>query len=190
MIKTQEEILSKVVDWILASDFATETVKDTKVGRDEEYFSVHSRNLDIIYQFPLEKDFIDAHPELKEALQKEFEYYLTYHIAGDSDAFDAWLYGGRIAISDKGYDDTFHEELDIVYRKRITETYQCDQCGMEISEKHTYYHPQSLHRVGHSTKENPERYEWKIYCKKCYDERLGVRRKTHADASSVTPTTV
>ena len=170
-----------LVDEIL-SDSAKEFA-ESRVGKDEYYFSEHSKNLDIIDQFEFDMDWIKAHPELLKDLKSRFSEYAE-DLAFENDLFEAWLYGHRITLRPEGYQSDLVKELRAKYQSRITETHKCEVCGVEISEKHPRSHPNSLSRIGFK-KEKPvspddphdsRNWDHKLYCRKCFDEHTKLKK--------------
>lgn len=179
-MKTSEEetiMMNQVIDDILQSDYAKE-FKDDKVGKDEYYFSEDSKNLDIIYQFgdDLDLEWLKKYPKVMKFLEDMYKGTIEDLEAND-DVFHAWFYGDQPHFKFEGYINTLIEELQKTYRKRITETYKCEDCGDEISEKHPHGHKNHLYRIGYQkdkTKPSKEDKDYKhvLLCRKCYRERV------------------
>ena len=163
------KMFKELIDEILSSDFVKEFA-DEKIGKDEYYFSVHTKNLDILGQFDFDQNFLKTHPDLAEYLRDQFKEYVKDEILDDKDTFDNWFSGGEshIHFGDGGVSDLVTNLL-CEYRERITETHKCEKCGQEISEKFPYGHSKHLHRIGFQ-KEGESDYKNKIYCRKCYRE--------------------
>lgn len=172
----QEEtiMMNEVIDDILQSDYAKE-FKDDKVGKDEYYFSEHSKNLDIIYQFEFDEEFLKKHEKLKKYLEDKFRDAME-DLKQNDDFFSAWFDGYTPRHIFDGFFLTLIEKLQETYRKRITETYKCADCGEEISEKYRYGHENHLYRIGYVKDEakppkEDKDYKHVLLCRKCYRER-------------------
>lgn len=165
----ETKLLNEIIDKILTSEFAKEFEED-KVGKDEYYFSIHSKNLDIINQFPFDSDFIKDNPELKEYLISNFRDFIENDILGDAEIFLSWFEGDSRRIYFEGYINELIEDLLGEYILRITKTYKCEDCGKEISENFPCRHPNHLHRIG-TKKKTEKKYKNNLYCRACFDKR-------------------
>ena len=164
-----EEMNEKVVNWIL------EDSKDEEddVGEGKYYFSQHSKNLEIIGQFRFDKEFLKKH-NLWGELRGELDDWIIDKLAREDGYLLDWLVGTDLNIWNDGkWLENLAQELEDTYRKRITETYKCQKCGTEISEKWWRGDPRSLHRIGHGDEPNMK---WEILCRSCWNESWGPKK--------------
>lgn len=166
--KTPEVNWSKLVDEVLASEFAEEERKDSKVGLQETHFSEHSRNIAILEGFDYDISWAKAHSDLNEFLEGEFDDW--WEDEKSSYAFEQWWYGGKVELAASGYD--IANRLVEHYRLRIEDVHKCEECGREISEKYSDEHPRSVHRLGHRPS-GTEVWTYSIYCKTCLRKKWG-----------------
>ena len=148
------------------------------VGIQEYYLSGHSKDIDIIDGFEYTNEWIAGQPALKEFLEKELSDWWEDQLHDDPEIFRGWLDGNDVKISMEGYLETLINDLVGIYRERITETWTCEECGKEISEKHPHGHPDSIVRVG-IPKDYPDglpegvhpsdvEYTKHLYCNTCH----------------------
>lgn len=180
-----EDIADELIDEILKLEFAKEFDED-KVGKDEYYFSEHSKNLDIIYQFPFEMKWIKqrdswAKKVLWQLIQDRFGDYCN-DLKLDDDLLEAWFFGYEgyrgypIYLDKNRFIDELTKELQKAYRKRIKENYNCSKCDAMISERFPHGHKNHLHRIGPAKKPQPnpdddwDSHNWNhiLLCGECY----------------------
>lgn len=118
------------------------------VGLQEYYLSEHSKNIAIIEGFDFSDEWLKTQPALNEFLKEQLDDWWGDQTYDDPEVFRNWLDGNEIRVHPDSYLGTLVEELLSSYRKRITETWTCEECGKEISEKHPYGHPDCIHRLG------------------------------------------
>lgn len=177
----------KIVDAILNEDYHRQRrgepveVDTSPVGLNEYFLSNHSKNLHTIETFDFSNEWIESQPELHNFLKEELDDWWGDQTHDDPEVFRNWLDGNKILVYPDPYLDTLIEDLLKAYRERITETWTCEECGKEISEKHPLGHADSIARVGVP---DPEAYpdgkipegvsmdtvEWTkhIYCDRCW----------------------
>lgn len=165
---------SKIIDDMLATEQAKKwTEGEDRFGVDEQYFSEHSKNLDIIDQFEWVEEFFKEHSELKAYLDDSLRAWWEDQIHDDPEVFWGWFLGDKIRISvHDGYVEDLVKILSKEYRKRITEVHKCSDCGAEISEVYPYGHEKHLHRIGEKI-EDADKWKNTLLCEKCFEARLG-----------------
>jgi len=118
------------------------------VGLQEYYLSEHSKKMNTIESFEFSNEWIERHPELYKFLKEELDNWWGDQTHDDPEVFRNWLDGNKIVVHPDSYLGTLVEDLLQTYRKRITETWTCEECSKEISEKHPRGHADSIARVG------------------------------------------
>ena len=144
-MRLHEKELDRVIDAVLEE--CRDWWSDKPVGKNRYHFSVHSRNIDILHQYDYPMEFLRRHPQVMKWLRKQYEAVCELFIE-DEEVFEAFVYGGDITNHFSGVIEKLVEKLVKRYRERITETYRCEECGAEISERYPVGHPKHLHRIG------------------------------------------
>ena len=136
-----------IVNAILDEDHPE--IDEEPEGLHEYYLSGHSKDLAIIEGFDFSDEWLETQPALNEFLKEQLSDWWEDLPHDDPDIFRNWLDGNDIRISvGDAYLDTLIKDLLDTYRKRITETWTCEECGKTISEKYPRGHLQSISRIG------------------------------------------
>lgn len=173
-----------IVNAILNEDYhrqrrgETVEVDISPVGLQEYHLSKHSKNMNTIETFEFSNEWLERHPELYKFLRQELDDWWGDQTHDDPEVFRNWLDGNKIVVHPDSYLGTLVEDLLQTYRKRITETWTCEECGKKISEKHPHGHADSIARVG-IPDDYPDgipedvdisslKYTKHIYCDRCW----------------------
>lgn len=171
--KKPEPNWNQVIDEILKK--MEEDVEDEPVGIQEYHLSQHSKNIRSLEAFGWPTDWIKERPVLLAWLEQKYEWWWENQLY-DDDGFQDWLNGYKHMVHGDAYLDELQKKLISLYRERITETYECEECGKTISEKHPYGHPDSIVRIGIAIDDTLPRDEVEyirhLYCNACWRKRL------------------
>lgn len=185
--KKPEPNWNQVIDEILKEMEDDDDVPhvDEPVGIQEYHLSQHSKNISSLEAFDWSTEWIKERPVLLAWLEQKYEWWREDQLY-DDDGFQDWLNGTKHIVHGDAYLDELQKKLISLYRERITETYECEECGKTISEKYPYGHPDSIVRIGIAVDGTLPRdeveYVRHLYCDPCWRKRLG--RKKPSDAAN------
>ncbi len=176
-----------IVNAILNEDFhqrrrgESVEIDTSPVGLQEYFLSEHSKKMNTIETFEFSDEWLKRQPKLLYFLKSELDDWWTDQPHDDPEIFRNWLDGNEIRVHPDPYLEILVEELLKTYRERITETWACEECGKEISEKHPKGHEASIARVGVPDPEvypdgkvpkdmptDEVKYVKHIYCDRCW----------------------
>lgn len=167
---------NEVIDDILKESLKDfEDHKDAPIGIQEYFLSEHSKEIDRLEGFDWPDEWLKEQPILQTWLEQEYEDWWENQ-AYEDEGFRGWLEGHEIRIQGDSYIDELMKKLLALYRERITETYECEDCGKAISEKYPFKHPDSIIRLGIPTDPTLPRdeihYVRHLFCYPCWEKRL------------------
>jgi len=166
----------EIVNAILNEDHPE--IDELPEGLQEYYLSRHSKDIHIIESFDFSDEWLAGQPDLYKFLKEALDDWWGDQTHDEPEIFRNWLDGNECKVHPDPYLDELIEELLKAYRERITETWTCEECGKEISEKHPKGHVDSLARVG-TADDYPDgipedvdlsslKYTKHIYCDRCW----------------------
>lgn len=172
--KPEEPDWNKIIDEILESMAEEDDEEEAPIGMQEYFLSQHSKNINSLEAFDWADEWIKARAPLLMWLEHEFEHWWEDQ-AHEDEGFRGWLEGYEIRVHGDAYLDKLQKKLIALYRERITETYECEECGKTISEKHPYNHSDSIVRLGIAIDNTLPRDEIEyirhIFCNPCWRKR-------------------